>query len=255
MQTKLSATQIIFSVLVVIALVGWFVINRTKHVPAPVATAPETILPTGTQWPSVEVKKETFSDSNQYYTIDAAYPLTADPRISDGLKSFIDDQIAQFKSDTSWATDPSISSASEGTLSLSIDYKEQKSKNADVYIFSISTYTGGAHGLQFTRTFNYDQNGKVVALAELFTNGEKGLETIAPFVQKAITAKKISDADWIKDGTAPTLENYQSFVISDEGVTFIFDAYQVAPYAAGTQSILVPITAFKSIANPQIFTK
>lgn len=247
--------QIIFTMIILIALVGWFVVVRTKHVPV-VETPAAVTQPVGeTEWPSLETKKQTISDSNQYYSIDAAYPATKDPRISSSMKAFIDDQITQFKSDTSWAIDPATSSAAEGSLSLGINYTEQKSTRADNYIFDISTYTGGAHGLEVNKTFSYDKNGKLINLADLFTNGEAGLKTIAPFVQSEITKKNISDPDWIKDGAAATAENYQSFVIADDGITFIFDAYQVAPYAAGTQKILVPVSVFKSIANPDLFAK
>ena len=250
----MSKIQVIFTMVVLIALVGWFVSIRTKHVPAPAPT-PEPTDVASVDWPSLEVKKETLTDSNQYYSIDAAYPVTKDPRISDAIKSFINDQITQFKSDTAWAMDPSIESASEGTLSLTIDYTEQKATRADNYVFDISTYTGGAHGLAISHTFSYDKNGKLINLADLFTNGLAGLKTVAPFVQGEITKKNISDPQWIKDGAVATAENYQSFVISDEGITFIFDAYQVAPYAAGTQKILVPVSVFKTIANPDLFSK
>lgn len=244
--------QIILTAIVIIGMVGWFVAERTDNVP--VVMTPSTTDDEVVAWPSREVTKEFVSESNQYYAIEAAYPVTADPRISDSFRTFITDQIAQFKEDTSWATDPSIDSASAGSLSLNIDYKTQQSTTANTYTFDIATYTGGAHGLLVTRTFNFDKNGKVINLADLFTNGEAGLKTIAPFVQKEIEKKKINDdAQWVKEGTAPTAENYQAFTVSDAGITFTFDAYQVAPYSAGTQNILVPLSVFKSIANPDLF--
>lgn len=247
-----SKNYIILTIIIVAALV-WFFWYSKQHPPADTTQEPTATTPTGALWQSVEVSKETISEENQYYNITVTYPVTKDERINAQFKTFAEDQVAIFKDDTSWAMDPSIDSASEGSLSLDVDYREDRSTNADTYIFSIVTYTGGAHGLQVTRTFAFDQNGKAIGINDLFTNGEKGLETIAPFVQKEITKKNISDAAWVKDGTAATVENYQNFVIGDTGVTFIFDPYQVAPYAAGTQSILVPTSVFKGIANPAIF--
>lgn len=251
----ISKSHIIITVLAIVAIIGFF-LYRVYKGPAPVVTdLPAETTPADTTWGATEVKKESINESNQYYSIDAVYPVTKDPNIAQTLKAFVTDQIAQFKEDTSWAMDPATSSAAEGSLSLDINYREQKTAHVQTYIFSIVTYTGGAHGLQVTRTFAYTEKGEALAVTALFTNGQKGLETVAKFVQAEITKKNISDAEWIKDGAAPTLENYQSFIVGDDGITFVFDAYQVAPYAAGTQNILVPNSVFKSFANPALFSK
>ncbi len=216
----------------------------------------QTPLPTPTpsvgSWPSHEVDKKTISDSNQYYDIEIEYPVTSDAAINNTFATFAEDQVKQFKDDTAWVTDPSIGSAAEGTLSLSVSYVELQSSMADSYVFTIATYTGGAHGLQVTKVFTFTDKGTPITLENLFIDQKKGLEVVAAFVQKELTKKNISDADWIKDGAAATPENYQNFVVSDEGVTFMFDPYQVAPYAAGIQKILVPHSVLKPVINPKL---
>jgi hypothetical protein len=241
----------IFITVIALLVIGWVVFTHHDRTTNPIPT-PDVGTPTAS-WPSVEVDHKTISDSNQYYTIDAMYPITKDTGINDQFKAFAEDQVAQFKDDTSWATDPSIDSASKGSLSLDLSYREERSAIADNYIFTIATYTGGAHGLQATRTFSFDQYGAPIALSDLFTNTDAGLKTIAPFVQAELTKKNVADAATIKEGTAPTKENYQNFFISDTGVSFIFDPYQVAPYSEGTQVILVPFPVFKKVANPTLF--
>ncbi len=59
----------------------------------------------------------------------------------------------------------------------------------------------------------------------------------------------------INDGTAPTEANFQNFIVTDSGVTFIFDPYQVAPYSSGTQTVEVPLSVFKSVASSDVFGK
>lgn len=242
-----SKFSIILTIIAVI-IIGWVVFTH-QNPTGPVVIDPNT-QPVTVSWPSVEVDKKTISDENQYYTIDVTYPVTKDVAINDKFKAFAEDQIVQFKEDTAWVMDPAIESAAEGTLSLTIDYREERSTHADNYIFTISTYTGGAHGLQITKTFAFDAVGTPIMQSDLFANPDTGLKAVAAFVQKEIEKKKISDAEWIKDGAGATPDNYQSFIISDAGVTFIFDPYQVAPYAAGTQNILVPFTVFK--ASPKL---
>jgi hypothetical protein len=248
----ISKSHIIITVAVVLCITMGVVFRKAA---APVVTIPEPVVTVQDLWPSREVKKETIAESNQYYSIDVSYPSTKDVRLSDHFKTFAQEQVAQFKDDTSWVTDPSIGSAAEGALSLDVTYQETKSAWADTYAFNIVTYTGGAHGLQVTKTFAFDQHGKALGLGDLFSNETKGLTEVALFVQKEITKKNISDATWIAEGAAAKAENYQSFIIGDTGVTFVFDAYQVAPYSAGTQSILVPFSVFKNLANPALFTQ
>ncbi len=239
--------------IVAVIIIGWVVFTHKDRQANPINTTGEVAPSPTASWPSVEVDKKTISDENQYYTIDVTYPVTSDVAINDKLKAFAEDQIAQFKEDTSWVTDPSIASAAESSLSLTVDYTQERSAYADTYVFAISTYTGGAHGLQATKTFAFDQYGAPITQSDLFANPDTGLKAVAAFVQSELAKKKISDADWIKEGAGPSADNYGNFVIGDNGVTFIFDAYQVAPYAAGTQKILVPLSVFKP--NPKVFTQ
>ncbi len=249
---KPSVISILITI-VVVGLVVWLVMVGKHRTPDPAAVpSPSDQV---ASWPSLQVRKEILRQDNQYYAITAEYPVTRDARTSDILKAFVEDQIAQFIEDTSWVMDPSIDSSSRGVLSLDITYQETIATRANTYVFTIASYTGGAHGLQATRTYAFNEKGEVITLEKLFTNGAKGLETIATFVERELVKKNISDASWIAEGTRPVTDNYQNFVIIDNGVTFIFDAYQVAPYSAGTQSILVPTSAFKGIANPELFAK
>jgi hypothetical protein len=109
--------------------------------------------------------------------------------------------------------------------------------------------------LQATHTFAFDATGAPITLNDIFSNPDAGLKDVALFVQKEIEKKKISDLQWIKDGAAPIQDNYQTFVVGDTGITFIFDPYQVAPYAAGVQNILVPFSVFKSNTNTKLITQ
>ncbi|MBP6904768.1 MAG: DUF3298 domain-containing protein [Candidatus Pacebacteria bacterium] len=247
----LSKIQIIV-VIVIIVLVGWLLLLGNDAKPTPTISTPTT-TPTDATWPSTMVDTETISESTSQYSIDVAYPVTKDPRITAQFKEFAEGQVAQFKEDTSWANDPSIAPAEAAALSLEIDFTQEKSTYVETYIFSIVTYTGGAHGLQVTRTFAFDSKGKTVQLADLFTNGEAGLTTIAPVVIKDLTKRAISDANWIADGAGPKSQNYQAFIVTDAGITIIFDPYQVAAYSAGPQTVVVPKSVFKGIANPELW--
>ncbi len=247
----ISKTQIILTLLIVIALV-WLVMRAKKQQDAQIPPTP--VAGDQTQnWPSVKIDEENLSENTGPYTITAVYPVTSSTTINGAFKSFVQDNINQFKEDTSWATDPELAPAEAQNLTLDVSYTEEKNTRADTYIFTIESYTGGAHGLQATKTFTYNETGIPVTLATLFINGEAGLKTIAPYVQAQLKNTEMTDAQWIAEGAAPVADNYQNFVVTDTAITFIFDPYQVAAYAAGKQMVNVPLSVFKSIANKELF--
>ncbi len=252
-----SKTILVVIVLLALAVIGIvFYLHRGTSGLA-VHPVPETVvLPTPGQWPSTVLRDQTVTDNSNYYTVSAAYPVTNDTVINNYFQSFVNDSIAQFKDDISWAA-PTPGSAAPSTppaLSLSIKYTEHKTVRADNFVFSTTTYTDGAHGLESTKTFSFSPTGQQVAVASLFSNGLDGLKTIAPYVKAQLVHSPGADATMIDAGTAPTVDNYQSFTIEDDGIIFIFDPYQVAPYAVGQQSVRVPLSVFSDIASKDIFT-
>jgi peptidoglycan-N-acetylglucosamine deacetylase len=233
-----------------LVIIGGLVVFGLKSSPS---KTPEPVpdVPVVTSWPSAQVRKETITENPKGYEITAAYPITQSEGLTAMFRDFVTDQIEGFKTDTTEAGE-----LPEGfrDMTLDITYEEFRNKLADNYVFLIYSDTGGAHGLQTTKTFSYDEKGNQIQLKDLFTNGAKGLGVISDYVQKELAKREFADKAWIAEGSAPTEENYQNFVIEDTGVTFIFDPYQVAPYAAGTQKVLVPASVFKTIANPKLFT-
>ena len=54
----------------------------------------------------------------------------------------------------------------------------------------------------------------------------------------------------ITEGAGPTSKNYESWTITKKGLGINFDSYQVAPYVAGPQFVMVPYSAIKEHVNP-----
>ena len=116
-----------------------------------------------------------------------------------------------------------------------------------------SYYRGAAHPNSYSETVNFDlKNGKSIKLADLFNPGSKYLQTIASYSiqdlkKQSKNADSMLDDDWIQRGAGPDAKNYQSWTISKKGLGINFDAYQVGPYAAGPQHVMVPYSALKDI--------
>lgn len=124
--------------------------------------------------------------------------------------------------------------------------------------FTVSSYSAGAaHPNSHTEVVNFDlKNGKVLKLADLFLPGSKYLQIISAFSiqelkkqNKPQGADAMLDDDWIQKGAAPNLTNYSNWAITKKGLGITFDPYQVGPYAAGAQHVLVPYSALKEIIN------
>jgi len=58
------------------------------------------------------------------------------------------------------------------------------------------------------------------------------------------------DDDWIQRGAGTDANNFRSWTITKNGLGINFDSYQVGPYAAGPQYVLVPYSTLKEIIRP-----
>jgi hypothetical protein len=137
----------------------------------------------------------------------------------------------------------------------SIDYADEDLVSVQ---FLTDDFTGGAHPNQGYHTLTYDlKAGKEVRLADLFNPGSSYLRTIADYCAKDLRARKDPDTgenrdlatDIFADGVKPTAENFRDWAITKKGLLLLFSPYQVASYADGPQSVIVPYSALKNIAR------
>jgi hypothetical protein len=118
-----------------------------------------------------------------------------------------------------------------------------------------SYYQGAAHPNSYSDVLNYDlKNGKQLKLADLFKPGARFVQAIAIYsigdLKKQAKDKGLLD-DMIESGAAPLAKNYLSWNITKKGIGINFDPYQVGPYAAGPQYVIVPYTTLKDLINPE----
>ena len=120
-------------------------------------------------------------------------------------------------------------------------------------IFTTYQFTGGAHGSTVIQTYTFDlANDRLIRLDDLFTNTNDALAIIAPLVEESLTTTlgDMLDADWLAQGSGTDPQNYQTFSLDANSITFYFQQYQVAPYAAGLQTVTIPLAQLSSILAP-----
>jgi hypothetical protein len=195
------------------------------------------------------------------YEIDARYPqLTGGSnqnfeKFNQVVRGSVTKKVADFKKDM--APEEAEDPRPEGSMGsdLNVGYEVALAQDDLISVeFSVgSYYQGAAHPNSFTEVVNYDlKNGKQLKLADLFKPGAKYLQAIASY---CIADLKKQDKgllnEEIEKGASANAKNYQSWTITRKGLGINFDAYQVGPYAAGPQFVLVPYSNLKDLINPE----
>lgn len=117
--------------------------------------------------------------------------------------------------------------------------------------FIFSGYAdGAAHPYQYSLTFNYDlERGEELSLGDLFPPDSDFLGVISRYCIAELSRRDIGFYGGFQQGAEPSPENYRNWNITAGGLSITFDEYQVAPYAAGPQIVLVPYGELAALIN------
>ena len=205
------------------------------------------------------------SDKKLMYEIEAQYPQFTGgnnpnfEKFNQLVRAVVTKKVAGFKKDV--APQEGEEPRPEGSMGsdLGIGYEIALAQYDLISVeFDIgSYYQGAAHPNSYTETINYDlRNGKQLKLSDLFQPGSKYLQTLASYciadLKKQSKAKgEELPEDMLQSGAAATAKNYQSWKVTRKGLGINFDSYQVGPYAAGPQYVLVPYANLKDLINPE----
>ena len=104
------------------------------------------------------------------------------------------------------------------------------------YAMDVYEYTGGAHGNRYLLIQNYDlQTGDAVSEQDLFIDDY--YEQLKTLLLEALIAQT-DEAETRKDlrrlgySVADVVPN-ENFYVTDEGITYVYNPYEIAPYAMG----------------------
>ena len=179
-----------------------------------------------------ELKVETVSEDTEAYLIDVRYPQFGIPLVDAKIKAVVDNAVAAFKS---YPANPPESAAPKNEFTGSFNSTYVGPDIVSVAL-SISEYTGGAHPNTVIIGVNVDRKtGKDVTLDDALLMIEKTLPEVSG--ESLVQLKAVLGEDMIfPEGAEPKPDNYSTFTVSKDKITFIFNNYQVAPYSAGPQS-------------------
>ena len=184
------------------------------------------------------------------YKVTINYPVVeSEPLLNAQLAQIVQQKLQDFNKMFFVAETPAYPYG----LELSIDSDSIYEDTAYISFFlTIYQYTGGAHGTTTLIPVTYSkQTKKLLSLEELVKPTRKDwLSALSTEARKQLSAqvkkgKLTSSDDCITQGTEPTQENFDLFKLEKNSVRFVFEQYQVAPYASGMPEIVVPLTLFK----------
>lgn len=195
---------------------------------------------------SIKIKENTAG-----YDIDVEYPVLCSPEATRTIRDFSTRELSDFKMDFPEHDLSEYPRRHEMITGYSA-WPAAQGRYASIVI-QIMVYTGGAHPNNWPVTWVFDlTDGQPLTLTDIFEDTASVLTTIAPMVRKVVQTElgEMYIEDMAESGTIPTKENYEDFIINDEGIVFFFAPYQVAPYAAGQQVVTIPWSQVDSFLKP-----
>lgn len=164
------------------------------------------------------------------------------PTIESFAQQFIDD----------YESDPNTFNSWELELTADVDYS-----NRDLLSLNVAEagYTGGAHPFSGARYYVLDlKSGDTVSLTQLLNTefqtelnvmGEKAFRE----ARALPSGTSLEDEGfWFENNTFQVNDN---FGVREEGLVFLFNPYEVAPYAMGPTEYLVPYEDIKHLIDPK----
>lgn len=211
--------------LLIIAGTAYILITYTASAPAPGPVATSTAATT-TEMTVIHVQEDT-----ETYSIDASYPQFGIASVDAEIKKTVESALAEFRT---YSPNPPESATPKNSYYGKYENVYQGGDVVSVSMIS-SEDTGGAHPNTSIITINVDpRTGAILTLDNALSLIGKNLPQVATESQTQVKAELGADALFV-EGFAAKPENYSMFRVTNNSVIFVFNVYQVAPYAAGPQ--------------------
>lgn len=119
-------------------------------------------------------------------------------------------------------------------------------------------YLGGPHGNNYRRFINYDlTTGAKLTEKEIFEENVE--EQLTELLLKNMV-KQNDEIDLIKDlelagYNIDEIHPNDNFYLAEEGITYVFNPYDIAPYSLGETEILIPWEELKPLLRPFVLNE
>lgn len=201
-------------------------------------------------------------ESATTYTIKADVSRTGNTSLDASIEAYVTAQAREFAemyAPTMFSEEDfkALGFADGRQYELVIKGGQWKYKKLTGVTIELYTFTGGAHGSTLYVPFIADEAGIPITLESLFVPGAPYLDRVSEGVKPLLKAQldegQMYTEDFFTTGTTASEGNFFIDEIGSEGITFIFQQYQVAPYVAGTPRVTLSLASLADILNPAYF--
>lgn len=204
-----------------------------------------------------EFKEKKIAENRKNYSIEISYPLMALSKYPTGLEKFnslihnyFQSQVKEFRDDYREGESAGVTDV---PWSLYYSYEiNYKSASLVSILFTGSNYCGGAHPSPVFYSVNFDlEKGRIVAVKDLFRKGSGYYEKLSVLCIRELKKRDISSSsELINEGASSRAENFDCFYFKSDALVILFPPYQVAPYAAGPQEVIIPFRSIRDLIDP-----
>ncbi|PIR20843.1 MAG: hypothetical protein COV45_04610 [Deltaproteobacteria bacterium CG11_big_fil_rev_8_21_14_0_20_47_16] len=206
----------------------------------------------------IKSKSITINKPKERYEVSVSYPVIKglknkdiEATLNQTMLDWAQARITQFDKVIAEMQSEGMGSNLPGENALSITFNARVKSDVmlgiswDVY----KNFIGNAHPSEVLNPIMYNlETGKVIALADLFKPGSHYLKRLSKICTERLNESFAgSGFTLFEDGLKPTTENYANFLVRPEGLYFVFNPYQVAPYVAGIQEVVIPYPFLQDI--------
>ena len=115
--------------------------------------------------------------------------------------------------------------------------------------FVENKYLGSSQSVKTIYTYNYNLlQERQLALKDLFKGSSAYLEIISQYAHDRLINDNVLnvslDEEWVLKGSTPLESNFKQFLLNKDGITIIFEKYQIGPAFIGEPSLNIPYDIF-----------
>lgn len=215
-------------------------------------TLSETVTAAEPSW--IERTYDEAADSPKY-AIQAVWPnllgeqAQVDP-FNDAINARVDAARSNFLTALADGVDMGGGQGEPPTSTLSIDYELTMAREGlfSFWLTETSYIAIAAHPGTTSLALNYDAHSAAfLSMADLFLAGSDYMNPILGQVDEALVRRGF---DYQPEQAAEVMAERENWSLLPEGLRINFDAYEVGPYAAGPQYVMIPWGDLTGILDP-----
>lgn len=210
--------------------------------------------------------KKAKTEQADFYRIEASYPQLANTNIksaqkfNDMIEQIVTIEITDYlRYKKAEARKDKYASHILGSMDIYCQIIFSTSRIISIRFLVSRNSERQLHSDDYYFSINYElEKDELVELSSLFKKRANYLKAISHYCVNQLSKDYWAADEWMRDGTAPKIENFSTWNITPAGILISFESYQVGVGGMGKPEVIVPYSVLrrylikKSIVSPFI---